>query len=105
VNTGLDGRFWIGLVAPRNDLVDALSDKPCLRKIIQRLPAFIRPTAIPSSHVIGISGDGKVLMNLQDTAARFPAITGAYEIHDKLFLSSLFGHELAILDKANLPSQ
>ena len=102
INTGLDGRFWIGLVAPRNDLIDALSGSPLRRKVIQRLPAFIRPAAVPSSHVIGINGDGEILENLQDTATHFPAITGVYETRDRLYLSTLFGHKLAIFDKANL---
>jgi len=105
VNNGLAERFWVGLVAPRNELIDALSDKPFLRKIVQRLPAFIRPAAVPSSHVIGISGDGEILMNLQDTSARFPAITGVFETRDSLFLSTLFGNKIAVLDKKELASR
>ncbi|MCH7853846.1 MAG: SMP-30/gluconolactonase/LRE family protein [Proteobacteria bacterium] len=105
INNGLDGRFWIGLVAPRNELIDVLADSPLGRKVIQRLPAFIRPAAVPSSHVISISGNGEILMNLQDTAAHFPAITGVYETRENLYLSTLFGHKLAIFDKANLADQ
>jgi len=102
INTGLAGHFWIGLVAPRNDLIDVLSGSPLSRKVIQRLPAFIRPAAVPSSHIIAINGDGEILMNLQDTGTHFPAITGAYETRDRLYLSTLFGHKLAIFDKAKL---
>jgi len=98
INTGLDGRFWIGLVSPRNALLDGLSNKPFLRKMVQRLPAFVRPAAVASSHVIAISGDGEVLLDLQDTAIHFPAITGVYENRDSLYLSTLFGTRLAILD-------
>jgi sugar lactone lactonase YvrE len=105
LNNGLNERFWLGLVAPRNEIIDALSDKPILRKVIQRLPAFIRPKIQPSSHLIGIDGDGLVLMNLQDGAARFPAITGAFETRDHLYLSTLFGNELAIVDKTDLKTR
>lgn len=70
--------------------------------MVQRLPAFFRPKAKPSSHVISISGDGDVLMNLQDTAATVPAMTGVYESKDTLWLTSLFGNRLARLDKADL---
>jgi sugar lactone lactonase YvrE len=105
INNGLNGRFWIGLVAPRNELIDALSDKPFQRKIVQRLPAFVRPAAVPSSHIIGIDGDGEILMNLQDTAVQFPAITGVYETHGFLYLSTLFGNRLAILDKKDLANR
>jgi len=102
INTGLNGRFWAGLVAPRNKLLDDMSDKPWLRKIVQRLPAAVRPKAEPSSHVIAINADGEVLMDLQDTAATLPAITGVYESRDALWLSSLFGNRVAKLDKADL---
>lgn len=102
INNGLNGKFWIGLVAPRNDLLDELSNKPWLRKVTQRLPAFLRPKAEPSSHIIAITGDGQVLMNLQDSAATVPALTGAFETRDAIWLSSLFGNRLARIDKEQL---
>jgi len=102
INTGMNGRFWAGLVAPRNKLLDDMSDKPWLRKLVQRLPAAVRPKAEPSSHVIAIDAGGEVLMDLQDTAASLPAITGVYESRDALWLSSLFGNHVAKLDKGDL---
>ncbi len=102
LNNGLNDRFWLGLVTPRNQIIDTLSDKPFLRKVVQRLPAFIRPKIEPSSHVIGIDGDGVVLMNLQDMSAGVPSLTGVYETRGHLYLSTLFGNKLAIFDKADL---
>lgn len=102
INNGRNGRFWIGLVAPRNKALDALSDRPFLRKIVQRLPAALRPKAVPSAHVIAITGDGQVLMNLQDPAARFSSLTGVYETRDALYLTRLFGDELGVLNKEDL---
>ena len=102
INNGRNGNFWVGLVAPRNQLVDDLSGKPFIRKMVQRLPALFRPKAEPSSHVISITGDGEVLMNLQDTAATVPSLTGVCETEDTLWLTSLFGNRLARLEKADL---
>jgi len=102
INNGLNGNFWVGLVAPRVEVLDALSDKPFLRKIVQRLPASVRPKAEPYSHVFLIDGNGVVLMNLQDPAARYPAITGVYETSNSLFMTRLFGNELPVLDKDDL---
>ena len=102
INNGLQGRFWIGLVAPRNDLVDRFSDSPLVRKMMQRLPAALRPQAVPSSHLIAIDGGGEVLMNLQDGAAGLPAITGAIESRGWIYISSLFGNRFARLDKRDL---
>jgi sugar lactone lactonase YvrE len=103
VNNGLNGRFWIGLVAPRNKMLDDLSGSPFMRKMVQRLPAFVRPKAVPSSHVIAIDGDGNVLMNLHDTEMRFPALTGVFESSQSLYLTTLFGNQFGRLDKQDLP--
>ena len=102
INGGGEDRFWIGLVAPRDAKLDSLSDKPFLRKVVQRLPAFLRPSAVPSSHVIAIDGDGNVLRSLQDPAARYPAMTGACEAVQRVYLTRLFGHELPYVDTASL---
>lgn len=102
INNGIKDNYWIGLVAPRNALLDRLSDKPFLRKMVQRLPARLRPQADPSSHVVAIDDAGEILMNLQDPGARFPALTGVVESRDALFLTSLFGSELGIIMKDDL---
>jgi sugar lactone lactonase YvrE len=102
ISAGVNDRFWVGLVAPRNSLIDKLSNQPWARKILLRLPRSIRPAAEPSTHLIAIDGNGTVLMNLQDSRAGYAAITGAYETRNALYLSSLFGNRLARLDKAAL---
>jgi len=102
IKSGLNGRFWVGFAAPRNQLIDQLSDRPFARKVIQRLPAALRPKAEPFSHVIAINGDGEVLMNLHDPAARFPTLTGVLETRDALYLTTLFGHRLPLIKKRDL---
>ena len=102
INNGQNGRYWIGLIAPRVELVDAMAGKPFIRKVVQRLPAIFRPKAEPYSHVIAINGDGVVLMNLQDPRARFPALTGVLETSDTLYLTTLFGQQLPQLRKEDL---
>lgn len=102
LKNGLDGRFWLGFAAPRNQLLDRLSDKPFIRKIVQRLPATLRPKAVPASHVIAFSGEGQILMNMHDPAARFPTLTGVVETDRALYLTTLFGHQLPKLDKHDL---
>jgi sugar lactone lactonase YvrE len=102
INNGLNGRFWIGLAAPRVRLLDEHSARPLVRKMMQRAPAFIRPKAIPSSHVIAITGDGDVLMNLQDPNARYPMTTGVLETRTTLFITTLIGNKLPYLVKEDL---
>ena len=102
IKSGLQGRFWLGFAAPRNQLLDRISDKPWLRKVVQRLPAAVRPQAVPASHVIAFNGDGEVLMNMHDPSARFPTLTGVLETRQMLYLTTLFGHELPVIAKSEL---
>jgi len=102
LKTGKAGRFWVGFVAPRNGLVDKLSDKPWLRKVIQRFPASLRPKAVPASHVIAFNGEGEILMNMHDPGARFPMLTGVLETERSLYLTTLVGHQLPVIVKSEL---
>jgi sugar lactone lactonase YvrE len=102
IDNGLNGRFWVGLVAPRKELLDRLAPRPFLRRILARLPRFLRPKPVLSSHVFAINGAGEVLMNLQDPAARFPLLTGVLELPDRLYLSTLGGPHLPFIDKQDL---
>ena len=102
LKTGKVGRFWVGLAAPRNQLLDRISGKPWLRKVVQRLPAALRPKAVRSSHVIAFNGEGEILMNMQDPNARFPTLTGVLETQRSLYLTTLFGHQLPVIAKSDL---
>ena len=102
LKSGAQGRFWLGLAAPRNRSLDRMSSQPTIRKVVQRLPGFLRPKAVPSSHVIAFNGDGEVLMNLSDPEARYPTLTGVLETNRALYLTTLFGNELPRLDKRDL---
>lgn len=102
LKTGRSGRFWMGLAAPRNNLIDKISDKPWLRKVIQRLPGALRPNAIPASHVVAFNGEGEILMNMHEPNARFPMLTGVLETQRSLYLTTLFGHQLPVVAKSDL---
>ena len=102
ITRGLNNRFWVGFASPRVASVDLLADKPFLRKVVQRLPEFVRPKAIPFSHVIAIDGDGNVLMNLHDPTARYPRLTGVLETKDALYLTTLLGNQLPRIAKSDL---
>jgi hypothetical protein len=84
------------LASPRNPLLDKLSDKPFLRKVIQRIPAFMRPKAVAYGHIISVDEHGKVVQNLQDSSGRYPINTSVAETEDYLYIgnliSSVIGH-------------
>lgn len=92
---GNDGRFWVGLVSPRSKPLDDLSASPLMRKIVQRLPLFMRPQAVPYSHVFAMTGEGEILVSLQDPDGQHHTNTGALETDDWLYISSLHADNLA----------
>lgn len=95
IHRGREGRYWVGLTAPRSTVLDALAEKPFLRKVVQRFPAFMRPKVLPYGMVIAIDGDGNVVQNLQDPSGKAYATTGAFEAQGFLYVSSLTAPFLA----------
>lgn len=102
INSGLEGKYWVGLINPRNGFVDAFSSLPFIRKMMMRLPKIVWPAAVPSTHLIAIDGNGQILHDLQDSSAGFPFVTGALETDDGIYVSSLFGSHVAVLPKSSL---
>jgi YD repeat-containing protein len=94
LNRGHEGVYWLGLVSPRSAPLDAMSSNPGLRKVVQRLPDFMRPKAARFGHLVAFDEEGKVLFSLQDPLGMYGYTTGALEIGDKLYVSSL--HETAL---------
>jgi len=99
LSAGLNGRYWVALIAPRNDLLDSLADEPFFRKMIQRLPAFLRPKAVPYGHVIAVNQTGQVVFDLQDPSGAYPKTTGVTETTDFLYIGSLTAPEMRRLPK------
>jgi len=102
LKTGLNGRFWAGFAAPRKSILDRYADSPFVRKIIYRLPSFLRPEAEEISHVFAFNGDGEILMSLHDPDARYPTLTGVLETRRELYLTTLFGNALPRIAKRDL---
>ncbi len=91
--------FWLGLVSPRSAIADAVSDKPFLRKIIQRLPASIRPQAQRYGFVVRMDGDGRVLETVQGPQGYYALTTGATPgPNGELVITSLTEPRLAYLE-------
>jgi sugar lactone lactonase YvrE len=100
ISAGENGRFWVALVSPRNPVVDGLSGSPFLRKVIQRLPAFLRPKPVLYGHVIAVDAQGKVVADLQDPSGAYPINTSVTETVDYLYIGSLVAPEIARLPKS-----
>ena len=102
ISTGHNGRYWVAFVSPRNQLMDDLSSKPFVRKVIQRMPAFLRPQAIAYGHIIAIDETGLVVEDLQDTDGGYPINSSVIETKDYLYIGSLVAPVLGRLDKSKV---
>lgn len=98
---GREGRFWVGLVAPRKALLDAVSSSSFLRKVIHRLPPAMRPKPDQYGHVFAIDAEGQVLLSLQDPEAGYHTNTGVLETDNWLYISSLHAENLGRISRAN----
>ncbi|GAA6135372.1 SMP-30/gluconolactonase/LRE family protein [Oceaniserpentilla sp. 4NH20-0058] len=105
ISQGSNGVYWLGLVSPRSGALDALSDSPFLRKLVQRLPAAIRPKAQHYGHIVAINDKGGVVFNLQDPLGMYGLTTGALEVDGKLYISSLHETALAVTSNINVSEQ
>lgn len=100
INRNADGTFWVGLVSPRSDLADAISNQPFLRKMVMRLPAFMRPAAQRYGFVVKIDESGEILETLQGPTGDYALTTGLIEGADgKKYITSLTEPDLGVLDQ------
>jgi sugar lactone lactonase YvrE len=90
--------YWLGLASPRSTALDGMSDSPAMRKIVQRLPSFMRPSAQLYGHIVKINEQGNVVRSLQDPSGSYPVTTGAVETAGMLIVTSLTADSLAIKD-------
>ncbi len=99
INRAADGTFWVGLVSPRNALIDGMSDQPFLRKMVQRLPEAARPAPQRYGFVFQMDENGTVLQTLQDPSGGYALTTGLIEAPDGLrYVSSLTEPDLGVLE-------
>lgn len=94
-----DDTYWLALFAPRNAALDAMSEYPFLRRMAFRLPEVLQPQPAAHAFVLGLSLDGEVTHNLQDTGDdSFHPVTGAVEANGRLYLGSLEESAIGVID-------
>ena len=96
---GQDGRIWLGFAKPRNPTIDAMADKPFLRKLTLRLPRALWPIPKAYGHVMAFTEDGRVVADLQDASGAYPETTAVTETADRLYIQSLHAKGLGWIAK------
>ena len=92
------GGYWLGLVSPRNALMDKLSGLPFLRKVVLRLPDAIKPAPTRHGMIIRLDEGGHVIGTWQDPSGAYALTTGAVSLPDgRVAVTSLTESRLGIL--------
>ncbi len=98
------GQYWLALFSPRAEQIDAMADKPWLRKLALRVPRALQPKPAHHAFVLGLDSEGKVVHNLQDASAEaFAPITSAEPYGEYLYLGSLTAPAFARLPLPTSP--
>jgi sugar lactone lactonase YvrE len=105
IATGTDGLVWIALASPRNAALDLLHPlHPALRRAVWALPERWQPAPKPVVWVRAVEPSGRVVHNLCGTHERFRFVTGVREFRGRVYLGSLYGNAVAVLDLATTGS-
>ncbi|MBG0568337.1 SMP-30/gluconolactonase/LRE family protein [Actinoplanes aureus] len=95
---GTDGLLWVGIVAPRNPLLDRLLPLPgFLRVLVWNLPEAVRPKATILAWVMAFDLDGKLVHDLRTTDGSYGFVTSVAEHNGTIALGSLIEDDVAVL--------
>ena len=98
IKRDLNGGFLLGLVSKRAPAADMAAPYPIMRKVLQRLPAALRPKAVSYGFILHLNNAGEVTETWQDPAAGYPLTTGAVrDLDGSLWITSLSAEWLARL--------
>ncbi len=95
INRAPDGNYYVGIISQRSEFLDDASTKPGTRKIVWRLPEFLKPKAVSYGLIVHMDASGNVLDTWQDPAGAYTQATGAFAPGDGyLYISSLNADKL-----------
>lgn len=101
INNAQDGTFWVGLISPRNAIMDSLSGYPRLRRMIMRLPDAMRPAPTRYGFILRLDSAGNVHETLQDPAGNYALTTGAITLPDgRIAVTSLSEPALGVVQSS-----
>ena len=99
ISTGTDGLIWVTQASPRDAVLDRLLPRPpVLRKLAWALPDRLQPHEKRTVWVLAYDVHGTLVHDLQGPGTSFHMATGVREHHGAVWLGSLVGTAIAVLD-------
>ncbi|MEU7907376.1 SMP-30/gluconolactonase/LRE family protein [Actinoplanes sp. NPDC049118] len=101
---GSDGLLWIGIVAPRNPLLDRLLPLPgLLRLLVWNLPDAVRPKPVVVAWIMAFDLDGRPVHDLRADDGSYGFVTSVAEHDGTIVLGSLIEDDVALLPTPQAP--
>ena len=97
ISVDIDGFFWVGFPSLRSDDLDALGDKPLIRKVLGAIPHEKWAPPANYAFVAAFDRNGSVVQNMQQQGSAFSRVTGAVRVDDKLLLTNLESDSLGLI--------
>jgi len=91
IRTDADGNYWLAVPSLRDPMLDALADKPAVRKAMAKLLNYVKFPIKPKAMALAISPQGTGIANLQAQQAGgyYYYITQITPFNGKLYLGSV----------------
>lgn len=84
------GRFWVALPSPRQPALEAMADRPFLRKVLMRLPPALRRVSMPPlGLVLALDVEGNPLVLLEDDTGTCFSVTSVNDLGGALYMGSI----------------
>jgi len=94
-----DGTIWVALASARDARLDRLlAAPPVVRRLVMAVPERLQPAVRRTVWVLGVDLDGRIVRDLQGSGGDFAMTTGVVRRGDRLYLGSLIGSAVAVLD-------
>lgn len=93
-----NGVLWVAFASPRNPSIDAMSNKPFLKKLAIKAPEAIKPKPLRHGMVFGFDDRGNVTHNFQDPTGTVAITTGVREANGFLYIGALTEPHVAVIE-------
>lgn len=96
------GRFWVAIPGLRDPLLDGMSDKPGLRKVLARFLEHVDFPVKPNAMAIALNDQGQVVDVLKSEKANgYYYITQVTPVQDRLYFNSVHLNGMAYITHTN----
>ena len=95
ISQGENGLYWLAIVSPRDEGLDAIANSVFMKNVIAKMPAAMQPAAVHYGFVLGIDGNGNIVHNLQDPSSQFSENTSVQQVGNDIYIGSLYENGIA----------